>query len=534
MYKVKDNQQPSFLDFEQPLGMHLNPDNRWIRLAAIIPWDKYESRYASKFKSATGNVAKPFRMALGALIIQKKLGVSDRELVQEICENPYLQYFIGLPGYQEEEPFDPSAMVAFRKRISLDMATLLNDAVLDDAEARIQKDEREKAFREARKQQRKKKDHDHHDNNSQGGGSSGRKETNGNSSSPSSSAEPDTEKDEDTQPANAGTLILDATCAPSDIRFPQDFSLLNEARENLERIIRRICRDNNERMPRTYRIEARKNYLGLAKCRRKSSGKIRKVIRKQLGYILRDIGYIDSYIGRGFTLNQKEMNRLETIRKVYSQQKEMFDKHNHHVADRIVSLSQPYIRPIIRGKAKAPVEFGIKFDLSIDECRLGRIEKITFDAYNEQETLQKAVESYRQRTGHYPERVLADQIYRNKANRRYCAEHGIRMSGPKLGRPSAHPSPEERHTAYQDNTDRIEIERSFSLSKRCYGLGLIRTRLEETSYGAVGLSILVTNLFRILDRYCLLFFTFFKELASSASVRWKFGYTGFRMELSLM
>lgn len=531
MYKVKDNQQPSFLDFEQPLGMHLNPDNRWIRLAAIIPWDKYESRYASKFKSATGNVAKPFRMALGALIIQKKLGVSDRELVQEICENPYLQYFIGLPGYQEEEPFDPSAMVAFRKRISLDMATLLNDAVLDDAEARIRKDEREKAFREARKQQRKKKDHDHHDNGSQGGGS-GQKEPGANSSS-SSSAGADPTKEESIQPANAGTLILDATCAPSDIRFPQDFSLLNEARENLERVIRRICRDNNERMPRTYRIEARKNYLGLAKCRRKSSGKIRKVIRRQLGYILRDLRYIDSYISRGFTLSSKETKRLETIRKVYSQQKEMFDRHSHHVAERIVSLSQPYIRPIIRGKAKAPVEFGIKFDLSIDECRLGRIEKITFDAYNEQETLQKAVERYRQRTGHYPERILADQIYRNKANRRYCAEHGIRMSGPKLGRPSVHPSPEEKHTAYQDNTDRIEVERSFSLSKRCYGLGLIRTRLEETSYGAVGLSILVTNLFRILDRYCLLFFAFFKELASSASEHRKIGYTGLKIELSL-
>ena len=136
--------------------MHLNPDNRWIRLAGIIPWDKYESRYASKFKRATGNVAKPFRMALGALIIQKKLGVSDCELVQEICENPYLQYFIGLPGYQEEKPFDPSAMVAFRKRIFLDMATLLNNVVLDDAEARIQKEERKglQGGKEAAKEKR--------------------------------------------------------------------------------------------------------------------------------------------------------------------------------------------------------------------------------------------------------------------------------------------------------------------------------------------------------------------------------------------
>ena len=85
------------------------------------------------------------------------------------------------------------------------------------------------------------------------------------------------------------------------------------------------------------------------------------------------------------------------------------------------------------------------------------------------------------------------------------------MSGPKLGRPSAAPSKEERRTACQDNTDRIEVEHSFSLSKRCYGLGLIRSKLEETSYGSVGLSIFVTNLFRILDRSGVLFFVFFKE-----------------------
>ena len=98
MYKAKDKSEYSFFDFNQPLGMHMNPENRWIRLAELIPWDEYEEKYASRFKSDTGNVAKPCRMALGALIIQKRLGFSDRELVEEITENPYLQYFIGLPG----------------------------------------------------------------------------------------------------------------------------------------------------------------------------------------------------------------------------------------------------------------------------------------------------------------------------------------------------------------------------------------------------------------------------------------------------
>ena len=85
MYKAKDNSEYSFLDFNQPLGLHMNPNNRWIKLADLIPWDEYEERYASRFTSTLGNAAKPCRMALGALIIQKKLGFSDRELVEEIA-----------------------------------------------------------------------------------------------------------------------------------------------------------------------------------------------------------------------------------------------------------------------------------------------------------------------------------------------------------------------------------------------------------------------------------------------------------------
>ena len=147
------------------------------------------------------------------------------------------------------------------------------------------------------------------------------------------------------------------------------------------------------------------------------------------------------------------------------------------------------------------------------QCRraaFGRIEKITFDAYNEQSTLQGAIKRYKKQTGHYPERVLTDQIDRNREIRKNCKKHGIRMSGSKLGRPSIIPSKEERHTAYEDNTNRIEVDCCFSLSKRCYRLGLIKTKLEETSYGSVGLSIFVTNLFRILDRSGVLLFCFFQ------------------------
>ncbi len=96
-------------------------------MVGLIPRDEFEIRYAGLFPSDTGNVAKPLRMALGALIIQTKFQFADRELVEQITENPYLQYFIGLPGYQEEAPFDASTLVLFRKRITAEMLMEANE-----------------------------------------------------------------------------------------------------------------------------------------------------------------------------------------------------------------------------------------------------------------------------------------------------------------------------------------------------------------------------------------------------------------------
>lgn len=203
-------------------------------------------------------------------------------------------------------------------------------------------------------------------------------------------------------------------------------------------------------------------------------------------------------------MNAKHVQYFLTIKALYDQQKYMFDNKTHHVENRIVSISQPWIRPIVRGKAKAPVEFGAKYDVSIDEKGHARLEKITFDPYNESSVLQNAVENYRKRTGHYPARILVDQIYRTRENRAFCKKRGIRMSGPKLGRPDKdHKTTKEE---YQDNTDRIEVERFFSVSKRCYGAGLIMTKLEETTLSSIALSVLVANMFRTATGNIFLFY----------------------------
>ena len=189
---------------------------------------------------------------------------------------------------------------------------------------------------------------------------------------------------------------------------------------------------------------------------------------------------------------------LDVLETLYSQQLYMFENKTHSVENRIVNISQPYIRPIVRGKAKSPVEFGAKLDLSVDEDGMCRIEKLSFDAYNECNVLKTAIANYKERTGHYPERVLVDQIYRNRENLSFCHSLGIRISGKKLGRPKKDAdSKTEKKTAYQDNTDRIEVERKFSLAKRKFGLGLLLTKREDTTKASIVLSIIAMNLDRL-------------------------------------
>jgi hypothetical protein len=103
------------LDFELANGSKLSADNRWVKMAQLIPWSEFESEYAENFPTEMGAPAKSFRMALGALIIKEKLGISARETVEQIRENPYLQYFIGQLTYSNELPFDPSLLVHFRR-----------------------------------------------------------------------------------------------------------------------------------------------------------------------------------------------------------------------------------------------------------------------------------------------------------------------------------------------------------------------------------------------------------------------------------
>ena len=293
------------------------------------------------------------------------------------------------------------------------------------------------------------------------------------------------------------TEICDATVAPQNIRYPQDTSLLNEARQKLETMIDWVCRAYGLVKPRTYRKVAHKEYLTIAKMKKPSQERRRMAVRQQLGYVRRDLKYVDNFIEKGFALHQKFIPQLDTIRKLYVQQKYMYDNNTHTVENRIVSISQPYVRPIVRGKANQPTEFGAKLHLSIDERGFARIEHLSSDSFNEGPKLIDALEAYRYHHGTYPERVLVDQIYRTRGNIAFCKNNGIRISGPKLGRSSADEKLRKKDAkiAAKDNADRIQIERYFSTAKRRNGMGLITKKREDTSLSTIAMSVFVTNIF---------------------------------------
>jgi IS5 family transposase len=130
MYRQTSPGQLSFENFYLPFGGKLSGDNRWVKLAEMIPWEEFEASYAAHFDPSQGAPAKSFRLALGALIIKERLGVTDAETVEQVRENPYLQYFLGLSEYSDRPPFEASMMTHFRRRLSLELVSQVNEAVV--------------------------------------------------------------------------------------------------------------------------------------------------------------------------------------------------------------------------------------------------------------------------------------------------------------------------------------------------------------------------------------------------------------------
>lgn len=247
----------------------------------------------------------------------------------------------------------------------------------------------------------------------------------------------------------------------------------------------------HKKKPRTYRNIARKRYLNTAQKKNKSHKEIRKAVGAQLSYLNRNLKEINQLLDTSpsMPLKQKDLKDLFVINTIFDQQSQMYKQKTHSVEDRIVSIHQPHVRPIVRGKSHAKTEFGAKIHVSLIDG-ISLLDELSWDAFNEGSHLMIYVEKYRKRFGFYPREVLADKIYCTRINRAALKEKGIRLVAKPLGRPSAvqeHLSPGERNP----------IEGKFGQAKTGYGLNCIKARLKETSEVWIACIFLVLNLVKL-------------------------------------
>jgi IS5 family transposase len=455
MYNFENN-HPEFVGFSKPFGGQLDFRNRWVQLADLIPWDDMEKRYKNNFSVTKGRKSKSVRLALGALLIKEKLKITDEETAEQVKENIYMQYFLGFREFSKKAPFEASMMVHFRKRLGPEAINKLNETIAVAYSKHIEK----------------------HDNN-----------------------------DKCPPGDNRGKLVIDATAVPQDIKHPSDVTLLNDARLKSEQLIDSIYgKLPDSKKPRTYRRQARRDYLRFIKRKKKSRMFIRRGLRQQLGFVRRNLLTIKKMIDffDELPMDDQEVADWGLVREIYAQQRHLYSENTHSVSGKILSFSQPHVRAIARGKARGNFEFGSKMSIGVNEHGMVFIDRLQWEPYNECEDLEKQCESYKARFGRYPESIHADKIYWTRVNRQYCAERNIRLSAVPVGRPL---EPTEanlpaikalKKQLKRDSSDRQIVEGKFGTGKRRYSWDKVHEKLPVTSQVTINIIGLLLNLEKIL------------------------------------
>ena len=480
-YYASHNKQLS-LDLFRSSFDGLDKSNRWVSMGDLLPWPELEREYNSRLNnSVKGAGNKPARLILGAMIIKHKLCLSDIETIELIRENPYMQYMCGLSEFTDKPIFDPSLFVTIRKRIS--------EEELNEMTTRL-------LLEQKRKQEEKR-------------GETGNNEGNNNQESPSSVVQDsdDVEYTDSKGQLHKGVLKIDATCADAEVRYPVDVDLVHDGCKAIDGIISKVCASLGISGIKTCYKDARRFYLELVKRKKKGGKLVRSVMSAMLDYLHIDLRRITELLvnhdcRKEDCLQPHDVRLLTAIYEMYGQQRKMFEDKTHVCANRMVSIYQPHVRPIIRGKAKAKTEFGAKIGASLYEGYTF-IDHHSWDAYNESSDLSLHINKFKERFGYLPATILADKIYMNKENRKLLKKLEIKTYCKPLGRPPKNPpSPDILAKMAKAVGERNEVECSFGTGKRIYRANNIRAKLPETARCWTGMCYFVKNVMKFLRELC--------------------------------
>lgn len=325
MYRPQDRTTRLLFPELFPFGGKLDERNRWLRIADLIPWQDLEDEYRKAF-SDIGRPGKDAQLVIGLLLLKHMTGLSDRELVAEVLENPYMQAFCGFRSMATGDVLDASTLAKIRGKLGLSFFRYMEEKTYEVLiERRII---------------RKK------------------------------------------------GMLLDATVFPEAIKYPNDVGLLNDVREWLVRSIQKLGKALGVKRPRTYKRKARQEYLKFAKKKTKTKKTIARAKKAMLQYVRRNLGQmwelIETARRRRKKVYQAVRKRLLVAAEIFRQQREMYMKKTHRIADRIVSLHRPYVRPIKTGKQAKDTEFGAKGALMHIDGFLF-LDHLKHEAFNESE-----------------------------------------------------------------------------------------------------------------------------------------------------
>ena len=432
MYKAKDRETQPLFEELFPFGGKLNENNRWLKIAELIPWEQLENNYSQLF-SHTGRPGCDARLVIGLLLLKHMTGTSDREIVQLVCENPYMQAFCGFDNFDVGKHVNPSTLTNVRKR--------LGDKRFKELEELTYKHLIERKIIKAK------------------------------------------------------GLLVDATVFPEHIRFPTDTGLLNEARQWLVSNIKSIGAKIGEKY-RTYCRKARREYLNFNKKKRKTKKDVRRMVKSMLQYARRNVRQLEkglaSAVDKGVVIDKQVTEHLTVIKELLRQQWQMYREKVNRIEDRIVSLHKPQVRPIKRGKAGKDVEFGPKASLS----HVGAftfLDKLSSDNFNETGDVDLQLGNYEDRFGKKPPYVVGDRIYGTNDNRNLLKDKEIRNGFEPRGRKPKHESSPDRWRK-RKRRERNRIEGAIGNGKNHYGLDRIKYSIEGGDELWVRLGLMASNL----------------------------------------
>lgn len=280
------------------------------------------------------------------------------------------------------------------------------------------------------------------------------------------------------------TMYTDATCYESEMRYPTDQKLLWECVKKTYKIMCEVSGRMGVHRPRTKYLDVEKACLSYRKQRKHSNNQTRKMTRRLLnllGKILKEIRRMERGCDVPELLTVKEKSLVDIITKVYRQQRNHFDSGDRResIPDRIVSVSKPYVRPIVRGKEVKSVEFGAKCN-NIMVDGISFIEKMSFNAFNEGTRLQHCVKMHRRLFGVDVKKIGGDASYAGTDNRGFCKENGIQTSFVKRGRPTQEKKEQDYVRQELARVRATAMEGSFGIQKEHYAMRRIKARKKET------------------------------------------------------